>query len=222
MMREGHQAGFTLVEMLVSLAVIGMAAVLLALGIGRMGLDLQHSARADRELDQIATAQFALRHRIERAFSAKDRQTGNTVDFGGEAKSLDFLSAAPDAQGADALHRYRLKLAQDGTLTLYHITALTSALDPRQTATLGWQATALAQGVSDLSLAYFGPRRDGNGSSWQPDWSHRPTLPTLVRVRVDMARGSVRGWPDLVIHPRAANGDICERDLKTDQCKGSL
>jgi len=222
MMEQGNQAGFTLVEMLVSLAIIGMVAVLLALGIGRMGLDLQHSARADRELDQIATAQFTLRHRIERAYPAKDRQTGNTVDFGGEAKSLDFLGTAPDSKGPDALHRYRLKLAQDGTLMLYHITSLTNAVDPRQPATLGWQATALVSNVANLSLSYFGPRTNGNGSGWQPDWSHRPTLPTLVRVRVELARAGLRGWPDLVIHPRAANGDICERDLKTDQCKGSL
>jgi prepilin-type N-terminal cleavage/methylation domain-containing protein len=226
MKAPNNQAGFTLVEMLVSLAVIGMAAGLLALGIGRMGLDLTQSARADTQLDQISAAQFLLRHRIARAFPAKDRQTGNSVEFDGEAKSLDFLGTAPDAQGPQELQHYRLKLAQDGTLTLYQISSLTTAVDPHQRATVGWQATPLLRGVADLSLAYFGPRPNGTGNSWQPDWSRRPTLPMLVRLRVDLAENALargaHGWPDLVIHPSAATGDICERDMKTDQCKGAL
>jgi len=207
--------------MLVSLAVVGLAAVLLSIGISRMGLGLGRSARADRQIDEISAAQFLLRHRMADTFPIKDRQTGNTIDFVGQRDSVDFVAAAPDNRGPDALQRYRLKLAHDGTLTLYHVSTLTSVLDPHEAGTDGWQATALTGGVSDLNLRYYGPQADTGVSSWQPDWSRRLTLPVLVRVRVDMTDASARAWPDLVIHLRSATGDTCERDLKTDLCKGS-
>ena len=214
------EAGFTLVEMLVGLAVTGMAAVILAIGIGQMTLALKTATRSDRHLDAVATAQFTLRRRIEQTFPARDTQAIETVDFAGKDKSLDFLAPAPDRTGPNALHRYRLKLARDGTVTLYDVTSLTTAIDVREPATLGWAATPLVRGASAISIAYFGPGPDARGSVWQSTWLRRLTLPLLVRVRVELAQ-SPGTWPDLIVHPRVATGDVCDRDLRTDLCKGA-
>lgn len=220
--RREINGGFTIVEMLVSLAVVGMAAVILLIGIGRISFALGASTQADRRLDQIADAQFVLRHRIETVFPARDVQTLDTVDFAGQSKSLDFLAAQPDRGGPDALHRYRLRIARDGTLTLYNLNSLTTAVDVHRQATIGWQSTPLVSGVADLAIDYFGPRADASGSAWQASWIHRLTLPVLVRVRVDLAAAQAGAWPELIIHPRAANGDTCERDVVTNLCKGAI
>lgn len=208
--------------MLVSLAIVALAAVLVSAGVGRIAYGLDRSAETDRQIDAIATAQFVLRRRVAVMFPAKDVQTGNTIEFLGKPDSVDFLAPGPDNTGPDALQRYRVRLAQDGALTLYRISSLSSAIDPRQASTAGWQATPLIGGVSALAISYYGPPPDGSAMRWQPQWVHRQSLPLLVRLRVDMADAASRAWPDLVIHVRAATGDTCERDAKTDQCKGSL
>jgi len=213
-------AGFTLVEMLVALAVVGFGALLLSIGVGRMVLDAGRSTRADRRLDEVAAAQFVLRHRLERIVPERDPQTTNTVDFTGQERSVDFVASAPDRLGPDAPHVYRVKLAPDGTLTLYEISALTAAIDTRAQTTTGWRATPLVTGAANLSIAYYGPRPDASGSGWQSSWIRRPTLPVLVRVRAEVDRAA-RAWPDLVVHLHAANGDVCERDLVTGLCRGA-
>lgn len=215
-----YDAGFTLVEMLVALAVVSLAAVLLVIGISRINLELGLSRFGDGRIGDVAAAQFTLRQRIERVFPAKDPQTGNTVDFSGREDSLDFISKAPENASPDALQRYRLKLSGDGTLTLYKISTLTTAIDPRQTSTEGWIATPLIAGVRNLNIRYFGPMPDNSGNGWQGYWNHRPALPKLVRLKVDFPEGDNRGWPDLVVRLHSANGDSCERDLRTEECKG--
>ena len=218
--RSKRQAGFTLVEVLVSLVVVAMAAVLLTIGIGRIGLELGLSQRGDARLDTIATAQFELRQRIERTYPVKDPQTGNTVDFSGTEKSLDFLGEAPGNVGPDALQRYRVKIARDGTLTLYRLSTLSTTANQREASTDGWQATPLVTGVHALGIRYFGPTPENTGNQWQPYWVHRATLPRLVRLTLDFNDGDARGWPDLVIRVHAAGSDNCDRDLRTDECKG--
>ena len=148
-------------------------------------------------------------------------QTGTGRDFAGQQTTREFIAPAPDSDGPGELQRYRLKLAPDGTLTLYQISTLTTAIDARQRGVQGWLATPLLSGVTDLDLRYYGPREDTGASGWQPDWLHRLTLPVLVRVHVAMADASARAWPDLTIRVRAATIDSCERDFKTDQCKGT-
>ena len=218
---EDRDAGFTLVEMLVSLAVVAMAALLMAIGVGRMGLDLSLSRRGDARLDDVVTAQFALRQRIELTFPAKDPQTGNTLEFAGLGDSIDFIGKAPDNVGPDVLNRYRIRLAHDGTLTLYRVSTLTTTIDPRQPTTDGWAAVPLVKGVRALAISYFGARQGNNGNGWQDAWVHRQTLPRLVRLRLDFPEGDERGWPELVVRLHAAISDTCDRDLRTDECKGA-
>jgi len=221
------QAGFTLVEMLVSLAIMAMISTVMIIGISRMDLRHRLAGTRDAQIDEIADAQFTLRHRIAEILPTSNPQTGSTIDFGGTEFAMEFDGAPPDNASPDAFQRYRLRLERSGDLMLYRLNSLNETIDKRQSAVDGWVATRILSGVAAFSIRYFGPAPDslGNGgviSRWQNRWSNRKVLPSLVGLRLEFPSGDKRSWPDLVVRLRAANGDACDRDLLTDDCKGNI
>ncbi len=216
-----HDAGFSLIEMLVSLAVMGMAALLLAAGIGRVGLGFSVANRATNRLDGIATAQFLLRHRLADVAPVGDSQVaGKALDFIGQAESVDFIGNVADRAAPDALQHYRLQRDPDGDLVLLSLSSLDARIDPRSRKSDGWTLLSLLTGTTRLSIRYLGqdPAVAEHHAVWQANWSHRDSLPMLVRISIDFAAGDKRNWPDLMVHPRAATPEMCPRDALTGGC----
>jgi general secretion pathway protein J len=227
MRRMRDEAGFTLVETLVSLAIVAMVSIVLIIGIGRIDLRQRLSGQRDAQIEEISNAQFTLRRRIAHIHPAVNPQTGSTVDFSGTDFSVDFDGAPPDNAAPDAFQRYRLRLERSGDLMLYRLNTLNETVDKRQPEVTGWTATRLLSGANAFSVRYFGPEANsavgaGVVSRWQQRWSNRNVLPLLVSLRLDFPSGDKRSWPELVVRLRAANGDTCERDLRTDDCKGTV
>lgn len=227
MNRPLSAAGFTLVEMLVCLAILGAVSVVLVTGMGRMDLHQRIIGQKDAQIDEIAQAQFTLRHLVANIHPTINPQTGSTVDFVGNQFGLEFDGQPPGNAAPDAFQRYRLRLERSGDLMLYRISTLDETVDRRHPDVTGWTGTRLLSGVSSLSVRYLGPglgRFAGAGlpPQWQLQWSGRNVLPTLVNLRVEFPSGDRRAWPDLVVRLRAANGDACARDLRTDECRVTL
>lgn len=215
------EAGFTLIEMLVGLAVVALVGVVLLAGLGRITVGSAMARRGEARVEDVAAAQLMLRQLLENAQPVRDAQTGNTIDFAGSTDRMDFLAEPPESAGPGVLQRYRLKVDGRGALMLYRLGSLDGTVDPRQPGTVGWTPTQLIGGVSAMALRFYGPPSDGAGRSWWPDWVHQSALPLIVRVRIEFPQGDARAWPDLVVRLRAANGDVCERDLRTNACRGA-
>jgi prepilin-type N-terminal cleavage/methylation domain-containing protein len=108
--------GFSLVEMLVALAVTGMAAVVLGAAIGQIGVVSRRGDEKADQLAEIAQAQTLLRQQIMRAAPRADAQSGGSaVDFVGTTTRADWIGAPLDSAGGDALWRYRLARAASAT-----------------------------------------------------------------------------------------------------------
>jgi general secretion pathway protein J len=218
---HARSAGFSLVEMLVSLVVVGLAAVLLAAGIGRIGLSINQANRGDSHIDTIATAQFTLRQRLAGIQPVFDPQAGATIiDFAGLDTRVDFIADPADHDAPDALHYYRIARDPDGDLMLFSINTLDQRADVHNPATVGWTAHPLVQGTAAIEIRYLGRSSfaPGQGLVWQDNWTHRGQLPQLVRVRVSFPQGDPRSWPDLIVHPRAAVPDACPPEATPDTC----
>lgn len=213
--------GFSMIEMLVSLAVTGMAASVLAIGIERIGLGMSVANRAASQLDDIATAQFLLRQRLAVIEPVGDPQTaGKAFDFSGQTESLDFIGKVADRAAPDALQHYRLQRDSGGGLILASLSTLDATIDARSRKSDGWTSQRLLTGISRISLHYLGqnPEIAEQHAVWQDNWSHRNSLPMAILISVDFAKGDKRNWPDLVVHPRAALPQMCTRDPVTGGC----
>jgi len=215
-MSRRRDAGFSLVEMLVSLAILAMVSlmVLSGVGTGRRVWETLDARAAEGE--GVSSAQGLLRARLERAFpSTRFDASTPYADFSGEEKTVEFLAPADEAHGPDALRRYTLGLTPAGELVLRSASDL--AADPQHPAV---QSVVLLRGVRNLELGYFGPTLVDSAPRWRGLWDSQPTPPELVRIRLAFAPGDRRVWPDLIVHPAATIDSGCVLNAATGRCGG--
>jgi general secretion pathway protein J len=201
--------GFTLVELLVAVTLLGFLTVLL-FGSLRFGARAWEKTQANyAETKAIQALHGVLEDGLALAYplphlSERHRMA---IAFEGSAHDLAWLSTASPQPGA--MTRFHL-LVKDGALLL-------SADDE-----LAAQAGAprrLADGVAALDIAYLGRRSGESAERWSPEWSGQSHLPSRVRIAVRFADPH-RRWPDFLAAPRLAGDAGCELDLLTHDCRG--
>ena len=214
--QAGGEAGFTLVEMLVSLTLLAMAAALMLEGLGSgQRLWAGEAARTARG-ETIEAAQSLLRTRIEglRPTTRFDATTAY-ADVDGAKGQLVFVAAPGDPDQPAAARRYRLALGDRGDLLFGAAPAQVDA-----SAAPAYTDQVLMRDVEGLDISYYGPDPSGAAPHWQADWSRRASPPELVRIRLALKDGDRRVWPDLIIHPAATVDTLCTIDPSTGVCRG--
>lgn len=215
-----RDAGYTLIELLVGLAILGMIAAMLVAGLGASGL-MAARARSDADaLEPVAAAQMVLRGRLERLRAAPKLTSARAIaDIAGAPQSLDFTGAPPDREMPDALFRYRLAMTGAGDVILLSAPVIADEPDADAGPRRNWSAIALAHGATGLAIAYFGADPLSGARGWQGHWFDRPQPPDLIRVRVTFPPGDRRHWPDLIARPRATVNNACRIDAMSGRCE---
>jgi len=195
-----RQTGFTLLEMLVVLVVLGFLVAGLTQGV-RAGLALW-GAQTRRigetgELDAGARILRALLSRIWAPPSGGSAPgAAGATEIRGRPDSLAFVGDLPTGLGTTRRADITLELSK-GRLVLrwtprLHELSSTPAPEPIE--------TELIRGVDRLDLAYWGSPSAGEPAGWQAQWSG-PDIPELIRLRLGFASGDRRRWPDLIAAP---------------------
>lgn len=211
----GHSAGYTLVEMLVSLIIIGLASAMMLSGLsaGRRAWERGDIANAAGEA--VSGAQMLLRERLERAYPAtRYDQIPSYADFFGAADAVSFLSPPRDIHAPSSLQRYTLALAPTGDLIVTSLSDV--AIDPKAPG----EPLVLLHNVQQLSIAYFGVAPPDKAPGWHDQWQRMPVLPLLVRIRVQFPPDDPRDWPELLIKPFATVDTMCVLTVLTGKCRG--
>lgn len=192
-MSRRHEDGFTLLELLVALVVLGFILAGLSQGVryGLRATDTQARTLAERsELDAVDRA---LRHLIEQM----DPGTGRDgPGIQGSASRLVFVSELPAASGLST-RRADIALGVDGARRLVLRATPRPAGKPFGPPPFPVE-TELLRNVDHIELAYW-PR--GPAPRWMSSWSAN-ALPLLVRLRVVFSLGDRRHWPDIVAGTR--------------------
>jgi len=194
-----RQAGFTLLEILVALVVLGFLFVGLSQGT-RTGFALW-DAQARRigqteELDATARTVRSLLTGIPILPVAAADISPRAIAITGEADRLNFVGDLPTGLGATRRADITLE-ERAGRLILAwtphrHEAAGAPPVVPTE--------TELIRGVGHLEIAYFGAS-PGQMPLWRAQWPG-PQLPLLIRVRLRFAKGDGRQWPDLIAAPQ--------------------
>jgi len=185
------EAGFTLIEVLITVAVIGFVMLLLGQGLQFVLMASSHQARMLTGEGNLESVDRVLRRLISRIDAAG--MHASTPEFIGTAHTLAFVSVLPDPFPGLASREAEMTLAVHprGALELSwrphfrHLAGPPAAMSRQD----------LLTGVSRLDLDYLA----ANGV-WHSRWSG-PSLPRLIRIRLVLAGDTSRRWPDIIIAP---------------------
>jgi general secretion pathway protein J len=186
--------GFTLLEILVALVVLGFLLLGLTQGT-RLGLAAwDRQARTVAARGDLDAVDRALRRLIEQADPGD--QT-NPPHFRGGPSGLAFATELPLAAGALPTRRAEVELTVDAAHRL--VLRWTPNLHAVRATPPLPQETELLRGVDRLELSYLRPPSRGGG--WSGSWNG-PVLPALVRIHIRFAGTDRRHWPDIVAAPQ--------------------
>lgn len=194
------QRGFTLLELLISVALLALLTTFLFEGLRLVTRNLgPESNRLDRA-SRIAVTENFLRAQLADARPVLEAATGwKSIEFDGRADGIDFVSVAPESVSVAGLQALSVVYekgagARGGELLLrwrpYEGSSpRTAAPDVRNS----W----LLDHVRSAEFAYFGVASPNQPPAWHAAWQDMAYLPSLVRLSLDFS--DAQRMPELVI-----------------------
>lgn len=206
------EAGFTLVELLVVVTLVGLISVALFGGL-RFGIRVWEvgAYRSDR-LSEIEVAQSLLRRLLQRTILTADVE-GN-LTFEGDEQVLQFTAPAPAQFGLGGIYLFEIfteRVEQGEDLILRW--QLFRADDQDDPFGENSESRVLMEGIEGLNIGYFGVM-DGLSRRAEPDWESvwkdAETLPQMVSIAIAFEREDDRIWPELSVTPIAGADELLE------------
>lgn len=195
MRMRARAAGFTLVEVVLAMTLLGIMMLLLYSGLtfAMRSWDAAETA-GTRATDQRIGATF-LRRELGEAFPMRWKEpTMLQFAFEGKARTLRFVSARPAGIQLGGLSLVGLAVEEDGDRRRNLV--MRRAMPDDEAKGFGpldatdEKPTLLFTGVRDVAFAYFGAQNDFSEPEWKDEWPWPGRMPLMVRVRVTLADGT--------------------------------
>ncbi len=223
MNRRRWMRGFTLVEMLISLSLIGLMVVLLFSGLrlGSKSWDSveQHAGRNSEVRQVLGFIQRSLENAQP---LLQETAEGRKLLFAGEENALEFITPFSAYLGLGGLYLVRLEeRSQDGggqlllTYWLHHPEVLEGEVDVPEWVSLRdgrsrvdagaedeqelrevFGQKVLLEGLEKIEVEYFGTPFGDPEPSWQTEWKEETQMPLAVRLRFEFED---QWWPEIYV-----------------------
>jgi prepilin-type N-terminal cleavage/methylation domain-containing protein len=194
-----RQDGYTLLELLVVMLLLGMIGIIIGGGLQFGTTVWQRTGYLQSNSDRIAAAQGILRSALGAAVPVRE---GGFVRFEGRSDRISFVMPPTGAIAGTGLMRITLD-SYEGRLVL-------KAASPDGTI----REAVLAEGLSRLHFAYLDA--SDRMPAWLDRWTARGRLPDAIRIVQDGASGE---WPAFVVHPKISQDANCVFDSVSATCR---
>jgi general secretion pathway protein J len=192
----GVQGGFTLLELLIALTLLGLITVMLYGGLHLAIRGAEIGERRAEASEQIRLIQSFIRREVSQVYPlvwTKDKQR---VAFKGRSEALHFAAILPAHRGEGGLYLVSIEAAHSdqGYQLIFSYRLARPEFQNFETAPQ--KPVVLIQNLENAEFAYYGKRKKEEEARWHNRWGDRKNLPQLVRLRLKTVSLI---WPDLVI-----------------------
>lgn len=196
-----HQTGFTLLELLIAMALMGLVLVMVY-GSLRLGMrSWNASAQRAESLNEVRLIEDFIRRQLRQSMTVyrEDPEQGQVAVFEGDADRLTFVAPMLSYLGMGGLYVIQFDVVDNhgssGLRMLWSPYRPIAESLLKSKATPAPEETILVSGVADLQWEYFGAPEENQEPQWYDRWPGVQQRPQLVRLNL-----SVNGqrWPDLV------------------------
>ena len=200
--RHHPAAGFTLLEMLVAIVVLGMI-MTTAFGALRLG-ERSWEAGLERTAgtETVRTVSGLLQRQFRQALPLQwtvDAET--TIAFDGSYDRVRFIAPAPQHEGATGLFEFTLGVEPqtDGVRLVLRYRLHDPDISGFQPAGSDAQRVLLVEELRTAALDYYGSPADDDKPRWHTEWApDAKNFPRLVRLQLDADDPGAQ-WPDLFL-----------------------
>ena len=197
-----RQAGFTLLELLIALTLMGLLLAMLYGGLHIGNRSWNAGEQRAEQFNELRIVHDFIRRQIRQSLALFHiTEDGRVLAFTGETERLRIVTPM---------------LQHLGRGGLYFVEFDVVASDPGDLLRMRWQPfhpgredgerlgddseepedTILLSGVEDVKWSYFGQVSVGEDPEWSDKWENLTQLPMLLRLNLNI-RGEP--WPDLVV-----------------------
>lgn len=215
-------AGFTLIELVVALVLLGTMLLLLygGLNFGLRSWDAG-DANGRRVADRRIGENF-LRREIGEMFPMRWKEP-NVVKFAfeGERDHMRFVSSRPAGISQGGLSLVALDLAPESGNSRRKDLVMRRALPDDEARDFGpldsAQASVIVAGVESISFEYFGSENDFNAPQWSDSWKWNYRMPEIVRVHMTTDDGVVQ--PEMIVRVHLGEEAGCLENAFQRNCR---
>lgn len=195
----GGRGGFTLLELLIAMSLLGLIFAALTGGLRFGTTAWQRASVSLSQSEDMRLTYQTLRRQLSTSVPLPDSppQGQDIGSFSGRRDRVSFIGPAPARAMAPGLFRLTLALEPD---------AGTQAL------TLRWQRLGetvsgkesnsmepVLRGVRSLEFGYYGQIGSGLEPTWANEWRDNEQSPNLIRISIGFADQARPVWPTMII-----------------------
>lgn len=209
---RGDRRGFTLVELIVVMTLVGLIAAALFGGLRFGARAWEIGATRSAAFSEIEIGQALLRRMLEQSLSLADEEGNST--FVGQQDSIQFTAPAPAQFSLGGIYLFELSTKPDEEheklvlrWQLYRPEILEEPFEDAETT----DQRTLIHNVEAIRFGYYGtPDDDRSDPQWFDDWKEAELPPSLISVKLEMAEKDPRHWPELHVAPRTGFGAVLQ------------
>lgn len=206
--------GFTLVEVLVALAILGLTSTLLAVALRNSQLVLTRvvgGGNADRELVDF---QNTLRLWLGSAHPFPPNRTPGQTIYALHGTSNEIIFSAPLTASEGQNDLYRIKIYLDGSSK-----SVSAGIEPdRFSIDVPSERISLSliRNVEALEFSYLDWEDTDN---WHATWEGRDNLPAAIKVSIAFLEGDAPKFHMLAVYLKVTGQQICRFDPVVRRCR---